>query len=210
MTRVKIDATNPDAGVLQRAADVIRDGGLVAFPTDTLYGLAADPYSAEAVSRVFLAKGRTAERALPLVAADDEQIVQHLGPLSPLARALADRFWPGPLTLLMTAPLALAPEVSGGSSRVGVRVPAHSVARELCRAAGTLLTATSANISGQPGIDNADDVARSLGPRLDFLLDAGPTAGGPPSTIVDVTGIEPRLVRAGAIVWEEIRTWRPA
>jgi L-threonylcarbamoyladenylate synthase len=114
------------------------------------------------------------------------------------------------LTLLIAAPRALAADISGGTLRVGVRVAAHAVAQGLCRAANSVLTATSANVSGQPAADSADAVAESLSERIDLLLDAGRTPGGPPSTIVDVTGSEPRLVRAGAISWEEIQAWRHA
>jgi L-threonylcarbamoyladenylate synthase len=208
MLRLRLNAIAPDATVLERAAAVIRDGRLVAFPTDTLYGLAADPYNPEAVARVFQAKGRSADRALPLIAADEEQISAQLGPLPPLGRELARRFWPGPLTLLIEAPADLAAHVAGGTSRVGVRVPSHDVARGLCRASRSVLTATSANVSGQPPVDNPDDVAAALGDRVDLLLDGGRSPGGPPSTIVDVTGAEPRLVRAGAILWEDIQAWR--
>jgi L-threonylcarbamoyladenylate synthase len=205
MIRVVVNRTEPEPALLDRAAAVIREGGLVALPTDTLYGLAADPFNAAAVRRVFLVKGRTLERALPLVAADVSQIVSQLGSLPPIAIALAGRFWPGPLTMLLPASGALAPEVTGGTDRVGVRVPAHAVARGLCRACRSVLTATSANLSGRPASNDPDDVARSLGAALDILLDAGTAPGGPPSTIVDVTGVELQLVRAGAIPWEEVR-----
>jgi L-threonylcarbamoyladenylate synthase len=206
MIRVVVNRTEPAPVLLDRAAAVILAGGLVALPTDTLYGLAADPFNAAAVRRVFLVKGRTLARALPLVAADVAQINSQLGPLSPIALALARRFWPGPLTLLVPASGVLAADVTGGTGRVGVRVPAHAVARGLCRACGSVLTATSANLSGRPPSNDPDDVARSLGSALDILLDAGPAPGGPSSTIVDVTGVELQLVRAGAIPWEEVRT----
>jgi L-threonylcarbamoyladenylate synthase len=195
---------NPAA--IEEAARIIRAGGIVAVPTDTLYGLAADPFSEAAIARVFAVKGRTAERALPLIAADADQVQSSLGALPPLARALAHAFWPGPLTLLIEAPATLAADVSGGTGRVGVRVPAHAVARAVCRACASLLTATSANISGEPAVDDPREVERTLGARIDLLIDAGKTNGGPPSTIVDVTGSTPRLVRAGAVAWNEVLT----
>jgi L-threonylcarbamoyladenylate synthase len=123
-----------------------------------------------------------------------------------LARLLAIRFWPGPLTMLMHAPERLSAEVTGGTGRVGVRVPAHAVARALCAACGTPLTATSANKSGQPATNDPDAVAESLGSGIDVLLDAGVTPGGPPSTIIDVTDATPRVIRQGAIPWESIQT----
>jgi len=177
----------------------------VALPTDTLYGLAADPFSAGGVARVFAAKGRSAERALPLIAAGMSQVIEHLGPLSDAARQLVDRFWPGPLTLLVPAPAALAPDVTGGTGRVGVRVPADAVARAICAEADRPITATSANISGEPATADPDQVERSLGDRVDLLIDTGMTPGGAPSTIVDVTGSELILVRAGALSWDDIQ-----
>jgi L-threonylcarbamoyladenylate synthase len=206
MLRLNVDPAAPARAVLDRAAETIRAGGVVALPTDTLYALAADPFSELAVGRVLAAKIRTPERGLPLVAADVAQIVAQIGELSPLARMLAARFWPGPLTLLVAAPDAMAPAVAGGTGRVGVRVPAHAVARELCRACGCVLTATSANISGRAATADPDDVMTSLGARVDVLLDGGKTPGGLPSTIVDVSAIEPRLVRDGAISWETVLT----
>jgi L-threonylcarbamoyladenylate synthase len=202
-----VNQTEPEPILLDRVAAAIRAGGLVALPTDTLYGLAADPCNTGAVQRVFLVKGRDSGRALPLVAADLAQITSQLGSLPPLALALARRFWPGPLTMLVPAGGTLAPGVSGGTGCVGVRGPAHAVTRGLCRACGSMLTATSANLSGCPASNDPDEVARSLGSELDVLLDGGTAPGGPSSTIVDVTGAEPRLVRAGAVPWEEVHTW---
>ncbi len=204
MRRIIVDRANPDADALADAVRAIRDGGVVAVPTDTLYGLAVDPFRADAVMRVFAVKGRSAGRALPLIAADTAQLTDRIGALPRMAMRLASRFWPGPLTLLIAAPSALAPAVSGGTGKIGVRVPDHAVARALCCACGSPLTATSANVSGSAPPQNADDVERTLGDRIDLLVDAGPTAGGPPSTIVDATGSSPRLVRAGAIPWHEI------
>jgi L-threonylcarbamoyladenylate synthase len=207
MRRVFVDPEAPQRDAIQEAAKWIRAGGLVALPTDTLYALAADPFSAAAVARVFAAKGRSAERALPLIAADAEQVSAHLGRLPPAGQRLADRFWPGPLTLLMAAPRTLAADVSGGTGRVGVRVPANVVARAICAEAGRPITATSANVSGAPATPDPDQVERTLGDRLDLLIDAGTTPGGAPSTIVDATGAEPALVRAGAISWDDIQAW---
>ncbi len=207
MRRVVVDPESPQRDALQEAARWILNGGLVALPTDTLYGLAADPFSAEAVARIFVAKGRDAGRALPLIAADAEQVTRHLGRLPATAQRLAERFWPGPLTLVIAAPLVLAREVTGGLGTVGVRVPADAVARAVCAAAGRPITATSANRSGEPPTNDPDQVERTLGDRIDLLIDTGQTTGGAPSTIVDVTGAEPTLVRAGAISWDEIQAW---
>jgi L-threonylcarbamoyladenylate synthase len=203
--RIIVDATSPSEAALDEAVRAIHAGGIVALPTETLYGLAVDPFRAEAVERVFAVKGRIGGRALPLIAADLDQVTERFGVLPALARQLASRFWPGPLTLLVAAPLSLAPGVGGGTGRVGVRIPSHAVARALCRACGIPLTATSANISGAPPSADPNDIDLRLGDRIDVLVDAGTTAGGLPSTIVDVTGPAPLLVRAGAIRWDEIQ-----
>jgi L-threonylcarbamoyladenylate synthase len=210
MRRVFVDPGAPQRDAIQEAAKWIRAGGLVALPTDTLYGLAADPFHARAVARVFEVKGRAAGQALPLIAADLAQVTRHLGGLPPAGARLASRFWPGPLTLLVAAPPALARDVSAGTGRVGVRVPAHEIARAICRAADRPVTATSANRSGQPATADPDVVERTLGDDVDMLIDAGLTEGGAPSTIVDVTGRVPCLVRAGAVSWEEIQAWLSA
>ena len=207
MRRVFVDREAPQHDAIDEAAKWIRLGYVVAIPTDTLYGLAADPFSEAAVARVFDVKDRGADRALPLIAADVAQIVAHLGRLSETAVRLADHFWPGPLTLLMPAARQLARDVSGGTGQVGVRVPADPIARAVCVACGHPVTATSANISGNAAPATPDEVERTLGDRLEFLLDAGPTPGGAPSTIVDATGGEARLIRAGAISWDEIQAW---
>jgi L-threonylcarbamoyladenylate synthase len=205
MRRLAIDARQPDTMALEEAAALIRAGEIVAVPTDTLYGLAADPFSTDAVARVFAAKGRAAERALALIAADIAQIEDRLGLLSPEARRLADAFWPGPLTLLVPRPATMPDAVTGGLAQVGVRVPAHAVARGLCRASARPLTATSANPSGAPASADPGDVARTLNESVALLLDAGPAPGGPPSTIVDVSGGTVRLVRPGAVSWDEVQ-----
>jgi L-threonylcarbamoyladenylate synthase len=207
---VFVDPDAPQRDAIQEAASWILRGGVVALPTDTFYGLAVDPFRADAVARLFAVKGRDAERALPLIAADAAQAAAHLGPLSPTAARLAERFWPGPLTLLVAAPLSLAPDVTSGTARVGVRVPADAVARAVCRAAARPLTATSANLSGQPATADPDEVERTLADRIDLLMDAGPTPGGVPSTIVDVSDSEVRLVRAGAISLDDIHAWLDA
>ena len=204
MRRVFVDPGAPQRDAIQEAAKWILDGGIVAVPTDTLYGLAADPFSADAVARIFAVKGRAAERALPLIAADAAQVAAHLGPLSMMAERMAARFWPGPLTLLVAAPASLARDVTGGTGKVGVRVPANDVARAICAMAGRPVTATSANISGEAATADPDEVERTLGHRIDLLIDTGLTPGGAASTIVDATGAEPVLIRAGAIPWQDI------
>jgi len=201
--RLLTSADEPDVEAIARAAAVIRRGGVVAYPTDTLYGLAADPTSPLAVSRLFALKGRPASSAIPLIAADELQVASWAGQLSETAHALARQWWPGPLSLVLPALPGLCEQLLAGGDSVAVRVPAHPVAVALARAVGRPITATSANPSGAPPTARPDELAALL-PGLDAVLDAGPAPGGPPSTIVDVTTGVARLVRAGAVPWDRV------
>ncbi len=189
---------------LAPAISAIRDGGIVAYPTDTLYGLGADPHSPSAVHKLFLSKQRPGDRPIPLAAGSLDQVRQSVGRLTPLAERLALQFWPGPLTLIIPASDALAPDIHLGTGKVAVRVPDHALARALALGVGHSLTATSANQSGGQATALPDEVAMALAGAIDVLIDAGPAPGGLPSTIVDVTGAEPVLVRAGAIPWDRV------
>lgn len=199
-----MNATAPDAAVLARAADVLRGGGAIIFPTDTFYGLAADPRRADAVARVFAAKGRPSGVPLPLVASSLEQAEREVAFLSGTASRLARRFWPGPLALLAAPRLPLVGGVAGGDGSVALRVPDHAVARALAAALGFAITATSANASGRPSLRTAEEAARELEGRVDLVLDSGPTPGGLPSTIVDARVDPPLLVRNGAVPFQVI------
>lgn len=199
-------ACTPDA--LRAAADWLRAGGIVAFPTDTYYGLAVDPESDEAVRLLFEVKGRDAGMAIPLVAASESQVREAIGlPDGPSTR-LAARFWPGPLSLVLDAPPSIAPAVTAGGATVAVRVPAHQVARALPAAFGRPVTATSANPSGLPPADTAAAVGTLANHPRVFIIDGGATPGGAPSTIVDARGAAPVCVRAGAIDWDRVLTSR--
>jgi L-threonylcarbamoyladenylate synthase len=186
------------------AARVLRAGGLVAYPTETFYGLGALASCAPALARLAAAKLRPEGKPLPLLAATPEAAFAVAASVPPLARRLAARFWPGPLTLVLAAAPGLAAEVTAGLGTVGIRVPGSEVARELARLAGGPLVSTSANLSGGPPPARASELDLALRARLDLVLDAGPTPGGLPSTLVDVTGPAPRLVRDGAVPWPEV------
>jgi len=189
---------------LDAAAATIRRGGVIAYPTETLYGLAADPRLPVAVQKLFDIKGRDLSQAIPLLACDLDQVQTAFGPLPRLALRLARAFWPGPLTLLIPARASLAPALLAGGSTVAVRVTSHPVAAALASRLGFPVTSTSANLSGTPPTDDPDVVSRTLGERIDGLLDAGRTPGGPPSTIVDAVGEVPQLVRDGALPWTRV------
>jgi L-threonylcarbamoyladenylate synthase len=210
ITRWTMSAQEPDEGVLRDVANLIKAGRVVAYPTDTLYGLAVDPVNHAAVARLFTIKGREAARAVPLIAASLEQVENFVGTLSPLARALGTGFWPGPLTLILPAPSSLPPALLAEGTTIAVRVPAHPVAAGLARLCGYPVTSTSANRSGEPATADPDVVADQLGPVIDGLIDTGGSPGGLPSTLVDVTAERPRLVRAGAVPWERVVQFLPS
>lgn len=191
------------ADALAPAIAWLRSGGIVAYPTDTLYGLAVDPESAVAVQSIFDLKGRDSRSALPLIAASTAQVRTWCGGLTGVSARLAERFWPGPLALVLDAPAAVAPDVHGGTGTVAVRVPAHPVARALAEALGRPVTATSANRSGAPPVDRAEALG-AIGddPRV-LTIDAGPAPGGRPSTIVDARTTL-TLIREGAVAWSRV------
>jgi L-threonylcarbamoyladenylate synthase len=197
-----VDASNPDPAVIREAGEILRRGLVVAYPTDTTYGLAVDPRNADAVGRLFALKGRPEQSALTLIAEDMTQ-VEAVAELSALAVRLAQRWWPGPLTLVLRARPGLAGAVLAGGETVGVRVPDHAVARGLARAAAFCITATSANVSGTPAASSAGEVADAL-PDVDAIVDAGPARGGAASTIVDASAREVALIRAGVVPWDRV------
>ncbi len=201
--RVRIAGPSDEPAAVAAAVDVLRRGGIVAYPTDTLYGLAADPASDRAMERLFDVKGRDRTQAIPLIAASLDQ-ARAAGAFAADELRLAAAFWPGPLALVVGASPALSRAVVAGDGTVAVRVPAHPLARALAAAFGGCITATSANPSGEPATGSAAAVAASLGERIDLILDAGDAPGGAPSTIVDVRGGAPRLVRAGAVAWDRV------
>lgn len=181
---------------------MIREGLVVAYPTDTLYGLAVDPRNADAVRRLYELKGRAEGAAVTLIAADVAH-ARAAGDMTPHAERLAARWWPGPLTVVVRARPILAREMLGGGGTVGLRIPDHAVAVALARDAGFCVTATSANRSGATAASTPGAVAVAL-PDVDAILDAGPSRGGAPSTIVDASARDVTLVRPGAVPWERV------
>jgi L-threonylcarbamoyladenylate synthase len=188
---------------LRHAADILQNGGLVAFPTDTVYGLAALPFQSEFVERLYSAKGRSSERAIAILLGDISQLTRVAQGLTPEAMNLAKRFWPGPLTLIVPR-LPEVPEMVSPYPTIGVRIPDHPVALALLRQVGPLAV-TSANLSGQENANTAEEVLRQLQGRIHLILDGGTTPGGVPSTVADVTGKELTILRQGPISLEEIR-----
>ena len=187
------------------ATILLRDSGVVAYPTDTVYGLGAVVYDQEAVSALFTMKGRDRSQGVPVLIAAESQLAEVAADLSDAALALAARFWPGALTLVVRRHADLPPLVAGGGDTVAVRLPDHPCPQALVSAVGAPITGTSANRHGGPEPVSAAEVVRQLGNRLSLVLDGGPSPRAVPSSIVDVTTLTPRLVRAGAIALGDLR-----
>lgn len=204
ITRVlKIDPERPDIDLLLEAASVIRRGGLVAFPTETVYGLGADGLNVKAVKSIFMAKGRPADNPLILHVSSPAQVEKIAYP-TPLADKLMQRFWPGPLTLVMRANKIVPDVVTGGLGTVAVRMPQNAVARLLINYSGVPIAGPSANKSGRPSPTDAKAVIQDLGDVIDIVLDAGPANVGVESTVLDVTGDKACLLRPGGLSLEQI------
>ena len=195
-----IPAAQPDA--IEQALRILRAGGLAAVPTDTVYGVGALAFDGPAVESIYAAKDRPVEKAIPILIADADDLDKVAVDVPPMARILAARFWPGPLTLVVPKQPTL-PEAISATTTVAVRIPDHPVARALLRAAGPMAV-TSANLSGQPSPVEAEEVLRQLNGRIPLVLDGGVTPGGVPSTLVDCLGAEPVLLREGPLTKEQI------
>jgi len=181
---------------------IVTDGGLVVYPTDTVYGLGCDPFNMEAVTRVFKVKGER-EKPLPILASDVES-VKKIAFLSETARRVAAKFWPGPLTLVVPKKHILPDVVTCNLDSVGVRVPRHNVALRLISLSNGLLVGTSANKTGEKPPCTAQEAAEKLGEAVDIFLDGGPAPLGAPSTVVDLTQEKPKILREGSISLEEL------
>jgi len=195
---IKIGPENP-APALAEAAAVLKSGGIVAYPTESFYALGADALNPDAVAKVFEAKGRGAEKALPVIIHDKALIGEYIRDISPIAEKAVHRLMPGPVTLLFWAKDLFPTELTGGTGKIAIRVPEHPVAAGLARAFGGPVTATSANLSGLPGLTVAGSVADAFGDKIDLVLDSGPTSGPPTSTLVDVTAETPVILREGRL-----------
>lgn len=196
---IKIDQNNMDTEALERAAAIIRDGGLVAFPTETVYGLGADALSAEASKKIYAAKGRPSDNPLIVHVAEFSDMEKIAQEMPEEAKKLADAFWPGPLTMIVRKNDKVPYETTGGMDTVAVRMPNHPVALELIRRSGGYIAAPSANTSGKPSPTLAEHVAFDMDGRIPMILDGGPVGIGIESTIVDLTEDIPMILRPGYI-----------
>ena len=195
-----MSASSRDA--IPRALEILKAGGLVAFPTDTVYGVGAPAFDGKAVESIYVAKDRPIEKAIPVLIGDKDNLEKVGIHIPASAHKLAFRFWPGPLTILVPKRADL-PESVSATATVGVRVPDHDVARALLRAAGPMAV-TSANISGGQSPVTAEEVYEQLGGRIDLIIDGGQTPGGVPSTLVDCTASELKVLREGPVTLEDL------
>lgn len=195
MNTLILSSESPDA--IRQVLEILNSGGLVAFPTDTVYGVGSLAFNGSAAESIYAAKDRPMEKAIPVLIGDASDLEKVAMNIPDIVYRLASRFWPGPLTVLVPKQPSLPASVSA-TETVGVRIPDHTVARALLRAAGPMAV-TSANISGQASPSTAEEVFAQLGGRIPLIIDGGRTPGGVPSTLVDCTGAELKILREGPI-----------
>jgi L-threonylcarbamoyladenylate synthase len=199
-----VSASNPEQDVVEQAAAVLRRGGLVAFPTETVYGLGADVLNLDAIRNVFHVKGRPPDNPLIVHVSGTRQLDDVVDEIPDKGKMLGEAFWPGPLTLVMKRTILVSDLVTGGLDTVAVRMPDHPVALALIRALGEGIVGPSANLSGRPSPTTAQHVYDDLRGQVDLILDAGPTTIGLESTVVDVTVDPPMILRLGGLTRERI------
>jgi L-threonylcarbamoyladenylate synthase len=198
--RLSVQATD----ALDRAVEVLRHGDPIALPTDTVYGLGAHAFLRDAVARLYAVKERPECQAIPLLLPDTASLHEVCAAIPPLAWRLAERFWPGGLSLVLPRAATVPEIVAAGGSTIAVRVPDYPLVRELCRRLGAPLAATSANRHGEPSPITAEEVEAALGERIPLILDGGPCAGGIASTVLDLTTSPPTILRPGPITAEQL------
>ena len=202
---LKINPQQPEDALIRKAVLILRAGGVVAFPTETFYGLAVDATNSDAIERIFQIKGRAFSSPIALIADSKNGISGLVTEIPAVAQRLMQAFWPGPLTLLFPASPQISPRLTAGTGRIGIRVSSHPIADSLANRLGSPITATSANLSGAPECLSAGEVLATLGDRIDLIINGGPAPGGKGSTFLDITVDPPACLREGAIAFSLIR-----
>jgi L-threonylcarbamoyladenylate synthase len=204
-TILKINPEKPEPDRIDEAVAILKSGGVIAFPTETFYGLGADARNEAAIDKIFGIKGRDFKNPILVVIGARDHLDAFAADIPEKARKLMDRFWPGPLTIVFRAAASVSPKLTAGSGKIGIRLTSHPIAAELSGKLGGPVTATSANLSGAPECSSAEEVISQLKGKLDGIVDGGRTPGGKGSTIVDVTSHPPKLLREGMIPFSLIQ-----
>jgi L-threonylcarbamoyladenylate synthase len=200
----RVDPANPDAAIIREAAAVIRAGGIVTYPTRSLYGIGADAFNAAAIRRIFEIKQRPVEKPILVLIESMEKLSRLVTGIPPAAEKLIHRFWPGRVTLVFTVTPELPKDLTAWSGKIAIRLPDHPVALALAAEVGGPITGTSANLSGEEGFTVSPPPGSRIAETVDLLLDAGALRGGPGSTVVDVTTDPPMVLREGCVPADEI------
>jgi len=203
---VKVDPENIDYNIIKKAAEIINRGGLVVFPTETVYGIGADALNDEAVDKIFKAKGRPQDNPLIVHIADFNQLYDLALEVPEKAELLAERFWPGPLTMILYKKEILSDKITAGLNTAAIRLPVNEIALALIKESNKPIAAPSANTSGRPSPTEASHVIEDLMGKVDMIIDGGSTYIGLESTVVDMTGSVPMILRPGGVTAEDIRS----
>ncbi len=196
---LKVDADNSEERILTKAVEILANGGIIAYPTETFYGLGADATNEKAIEKIFAVKGRDFKNPISLIIGQADDIYPLVQNIPQTAKKLMAAFWPGALTIVFPAADNVSPLLTAGSGKIGLRVSSHPIAREIVQKLKRPLTATSANLSGAPECAKASEVAEQIGDKIDAIVDLGDTPGMKGSTIIDVTCDPPVILREGAI-----------
>jgi L-threonylcarbamoyladenylate synthase len=196
---IQIDPDRPEPDRIGEAVAVLKNGGVIAFPTETFYGLGADARNEAAIGKIFGIKGRHFKNPILVVIGDRGQLEAFAADIPAQARKLMGRFWPGPMTIVFRAAPSVSPKLTAGSGKIGIRLTSHPIAMEISKRLGGPVTATSANLSGEPECSSAFEALSQLEGKLDGVIDGGHSPGGKGSTIVDVTVYPPKILREGMI-----------
>ncbi len=204
MKTLKINPKNPETDLLKQATDIIINGGVIGYPTETIYGLGADALNEKAVERIYELKGREKNKPILILAENIDQVKQLTSSFSKSAQILANKFWPGPLTIVFPAADRLSHLLTGDSRTIGIRISDNKICQQLLKLTGVPITSTSANISGGGNPVSAKEVEKTFGDKLDMIIDGGETYAGVPSTVVSVSESSVVVLREGAILKSNI------